>query len=29
MEELSLLSREKEGREVTYKLTKLGKEKLL
>jgi hypothetical protein len=29
MEELSLISREKHGREVTYKLTKLGEEKLL
>ena len=29
MEELSLLSREKQGREVTYNLTKLGEEKLL
>ena len=29
MEELSLLSREKQGREVTYKLSNLGKEKLL
>jgi hypothetical protein len=29
MEELSLISREKQGREVTYKLTKLGEEKLL
>ncbi len=29
MEELQLLSRHKEGREVTYKLTKLGEESLL
>ena len=29
MEELQLLSRHKEGREVTYKLTKLGEDSLL